>query len=166
MTRFRIRSELLAHTRAERKRLEQNLASLKPEDFLKPGVNGEWSVKDLLMHLVDWEQRWLGWYTAGCRGETPAVPAPGLTWAQIDTLNHQIFEKYRDLPLDEVLFRFETSFAQFIQLAESFSEEAVFQASLQPWMGRYSPADFIAANGGNHYLWAKTLLRKWLKKRE
>lgn len=32
-----------------------------------PGVVGDWPVKDVLAHLVAWEQMCLGWYEAdGC----------------------------------------------------------------------------------------------------
>ena len=62
----------LEKLQTERRRLEQNLAQLSENDMLQPGVVGEWSVKDIVAHLTDWEQRFLDWYTArksnGCIG--------------------------------------------------------------------------------------------------
>jgi len=60
----------------ERRRLEQNLAPLNENDMLRPGVVGEWSVKDVLAHLASWEQFFLDWYAADQRGEMPHPPAP------------------------------------------------------------------------------------------
>jgi hypothetical protein len=54
------------------------------------GVVGDWSVKDIVARLVDWEQRFIGWYDAGLRGEVPEVPAPGIVWDELDILNKEL----------------------------------------------------------------------------
>jgi hypothetical protein len=69
----------------------------------EPGIVGEWSVKDVLAHLYEWEQMVLRWLAAGKRGETPEVPAEGYKWNQLPALNEEIWLKYKDLPLDEIL---------------------------------------------------------------
>jgi hypothetical protein len=50
---------------------------------MQPGIVGEWSAKDVLAHLTEWEQMVLGWYHAGLAGETPALPAPGFKWSEL-----------------------------------------------------------------------------------
>ncbi len=79
--------DLMVAIDQERGKLEAILVTLKPEQMVEPGVVGEWSVKDVLAHLVEWEQMALGWYRAGLRGETPDLPAPGYKWNQTPQLN-------------------------------------------------------------------------------
>ena len=71
------KAELLKSTYAERDELERKIARLTPAELVFPGTMGEWSVKDILQHLVDWEQRWISWYEAGKRGEAVHTPELG-----------------------------------------------------------------------------------------
>jgi len=57
------------------------LATLTPEQMTRPGALGDWSAKDVLAHLYEWEQMVLGWLAAGQRGQTPSVPARGTSGA-------------------------------------------------------------------------------------
>ena len=95
--------DLLEAARRERGRLEAVLDSVPPARMVERGVVGEWSVKDVLAHLHDWEQLALRWYRTGLGGENPAVPAPGYKWNQTPQLNRAVFEKHRDRPLGEVV---------------------------------------------------------------
>ncbi len=76
-------AEILAASRQEHDALEQLLAPLTPGQMMQPGIVGEWSAKDVLAHLTEWEQMVLGWYHAGQAGETPALPAPGFKWSEL-----------------------------------------------------------------------------------
>jgi uncharacterized protein (TIGR03083 family) len=154
---------LLQEIRVERRRLETNLARLSDEEMLRPGICEFWTAKDLLAHLLDWEQRFLGWYAAGRRGETPELPAPGLTWGQLDELNRQVYEAHRDRPLDEVRAQFAASYAELLAAVESMSPEEIIEPGHYAWTGGGELGHFIAANSSHHYRWAKDELRQWMK---
>jgi len=149
---------------AERRRLEQNLAKLNQEDMLQPGVVGEWSVKDVLAHLADWEQRFLDWYVADQRGEVPHPPAPGLTWKRqdLDTLNQQIFEKHHDRPLPEILAEFRDTHERLIATVQVMSEEEIATPGRFAWIGKAALFSWLTGYA-NHDLWAKTKVREWIK---
>jgi uncharacterized damage-inducible protein DinB len=49
------KEQLLRDIYTERRWLEKNLFALSAEEMIQPGVNGIWSVKDILAHLVAWE---------------------------------------------------------------------------------------------------------------
>ena len=83
------KEQLLALIHAERTKLDKKMDGLSPEEMCFPGAMGDWSVKDILAHLVDWEQRLAGWYEAGLRGDAPHLPAPGFNWGQLPALNQQ-----------------------------------------------------------------------------
>ncbi len=112
---------------------------------------------------MDWEQRFIGWYQAGVRGEVPETPAPGIGWNQLDLLNQRIYEKYCDRPIENVLREFNASYSQILAIVEEIPEEEMFAVGRYSWLGENSMVEVILANTANHYRWAKRHIRKWLK---
>jgi hypothetical protein len=127
------------------------------------GVVGEWSVKDILAHLADWEQRFIGWYEAGLRGEVPEIPAAGISWKHLDVLNQRIYEAHRERSLDDVRKFFDISHKQVLTTIENIPEEDIFAPGRYAWLGDNSLLTYLLANTANHYLWAKREIRNWLK---
>lgn len=156
---------MLANIQTERRRLEKNLTSLTDEEMIEPGVIGEWSIKDILAHLIDWEQRFLGWYQAGLRGEVPQTPAPDLTWSDLDQLNQQIYADNKDRSLSSIIADFKISYNQVLETVHAMPEEDLFTAGRYEWTGNSILVAYILANTANHYRWAKTHIRKWMRTR-
>ncbi|QQS45146.1 MAG: ClbS/DfsB family four-helix bundle protein [Acidobacteriota bacterium] len=87
------KKELLEEIRIERTALNNTLATLSRRQMTQPGVTqGGWSVKDILAHLVEWQQMNLLWYEAGLRGEKPHIPAEGMTMRELPKLNQIIYK--------------------------------------------------------------------------
>lgn len=128
-----------------------------------PGIMGNWSAKDVLAHLYEWQQMFLRWYEASLGGETPAVPAEGYKWSQIPALNQKIYETYRERPLAEVLADFRASHARTLALVETLSDETLTTPGLYPWMNKNALVAYLAANTSSHYAWARSGVRKGLK---
>lgn len=152
---------ILTRIQTERRRLEKNLENLTNQEMVLPGVIGEWSVKDILAHLIDWEQRFLSWYQAGLRGEVPQTPAPGLNWGELDKLNQMIYEKHKDRTLASVRDEFNASYQQVLRTVSDIPEADIFPVGRFAWTGKGNLASYILANTANHYRWAKTQIRKW-----
>jgi hypothetical protein len=53
------KTTILAQIKTEHHKLEETLARLTLEQMEQPGVNGEWAVKDVLSHLLEWDR--LAW---------------------------------------------------------------------------------------------------------
>jgi hypothetical protein len=155
------KDKLLDLIRVERRRLEDFLAELSQEDMVQSGVIGEWSVKDVLAHLVDWEQRCLNWIGVSFRGEAPETPAPGMTWKDVDILNQQIFAKHRNRTLEAVLEEFHSSYQAILKTVEGISEEDLTNPHRFGWRAGNPLWKLIASNTNNHYCWAKTEIQKW-----
>ena len=151
----------------ERKLLEQTLGSLTSRQMTQPGVcaDGKWSVKDILAHLVEWEQMFLGWYRAGLRGEVFKTPAPGINWRQLPLLNQRIYEKHRNRSLKSVLADFSASHNETLKTVRSLPEEEIFEKARYAWLGSLALVSYIGANTGSHYRWARKLIRKWKRLR-
>jgi hypothetical protein len=160
MPRPTTKTAILSESRNEYAALEQLLATISPEEMAQPGLVGQWSAKDVLAHLTEWTQMVLGWYAAGLRGETPALPAPGYKWNQLPALNQHIYEKYRDEALADVLQGFHASHGQIMALVESLSEEELFTPGRYAWTKTNALASYIVSCTSSHYRWARTELRK------
>jgi hypothetical protein len=151
----------------ERRLLEQAIAALAPRQRTTRGViDAGWSVKDIMAHLAEWEQMFLGWHAAGLRGETPETPAPGYTFGakSLNQLNDAIYRKYRRRSLAEVQTFFEQSFEQMLQALDGMSEAELNTPARYVWLGKHTLGDGLAANTWKHYRWARTLIEKWAKR--
>jgi hypothetical protein len=155
---------VLERIQTERRRLETSLKGLSREQMETAGVVGDWSVKDVLAHLVEWEQMFVGWYQAGLHGEVPQVPAPGISWGELDRLNQQIYAKHRDRDLDKILEEFRASYDKALATIQEMSEAEMFTPCQYTWLGEGSLVGYILANSANHYRWAKDKIRDWARK--
>lgn len=114
------RRELSQEIQVEREALNTLLKQIKPRQMTLPVVTpGGWSVKDILAHVVGWQQRILRWHEAEQRGETPAVPAPGLTWGDLKRFNEMIYQEHRRRSLKAVLLDYEEFHNRMIALIEA-----------------------------------------------
>jgi len=154
------KDDLLTAIEKERGALETLLETLSPEQMTEPGVVGEWSVKDVLAHLVEWEQMCLGWYEAGLRSEVPPLPAPGFKWNQTPQLNQQIYEKHRSQPLDDVLEQFHASHREILKVIQGLSNEELFAPGHYAWTKTNTLGTYMVSNTSGHYLWARKEIRK------
>lgn len=157
------KTDLLAAIDKERGALEELLETLTPEQMIAPGVVGEWSVKDVLAHLVEWEQMVLGWYRAGLRGQTPALPATRYKWNQTPQLNQMIYEKHRDRRLEEVVKQFHASHQEILEVIMELSNEELFTVGKYTWTKKNTMGTYFVSSTSSHYLWARKEIRKGLK---
>jgi len=158
------KSELLEEVRIERKALDDLLKELNPRQTAQKDVTAAgWSVKDILGHLVGWQQMNLAWYEAGERGDHPAVPAPGLTWKDVRKLNEIIYRRHRRRSLKAVRQDYETFHQRMVELIHKVSDSDLVQVGRFTWAGpTWTLSDYIRANTASHYRWARKHIRRWL----
>ncbi len=157
------KKQLLAAMQKEHRALEKLLSNLTPEQMTRTGAVTERSVKDVLAHLFEWEQMCLGWYQAGLRGETPPLPAEGFNWGQLPALNQRIYEKHRELPLEDVMKRFQASYQQVFETVQTLSQKELFTPSHYGWTGKNAMAAYFIGSTSSHYVWAIKEVKKCLK---
>jgi hypothetical protein len=148
------KAELLESTYSEREKLEKKISGLTPEEMIYPGSMGEWSVKDILQHLVDWEQRWINWYESGKRGQEVHTPEQGYNWRQMGLLNENYRLKHKDRPLNEVMADFFYSYQQILKVIEKIPEHEMLSTGVYLWTGKLPLIAWIAGNTCEHYHWA------------
>ena len=97
------KSELLNWLREEYQQWEAFLDQIGPARMEQPGVNGDWSIKDIVAHLTGWQPRVIAHLQAAQRGESePPPPWPAHLQTE-DEINAWIYESNRGRSLREVL---------------------------------------------------------------
>ncbi len=158
------RAELLLEIDLERGKLDALLQQLTPRQMTQSDVTlAGWSVKDILGHLISWQQMNLDWYAAGARGEIPEVPAPGLSWRDIRELNDRIYRQHHRRALKAVLTDYHALHQEMLDLIDQVSDWDLVTVGRFAWAGpTWTLSDYIRANTASHYRWASKHLRKWL----
>lgn len=157
------REEALAAFDAARREHQDFLASIPRERMTEPGVDGPWSVKDVIAHVAGWRGRTLARLEASAAGE-PEPPAPWPSqFDEVDETNAWIYKQHQDEPLDEVLARWDESFDQLRALCASLPDEALFDRGYFPWLEGSAligmvPVAFLGHFREDH----EPVLRAWL----
>lgn len=105
--------ELIQTLQQERSRIEAMLAELTPAQMERPGVEADWSVKDILAHLTGWDHRgteWIRWAREVAQGDRSQVPEAGYSAQDLDWLNQENWLRNKDRDLQAVMDDFRQSF--------------------------------------------------------
>jgi hypothetical protein len=144
------KTEILEQISATHLLLEAHLSALGDLQMLQPGVNGEWTVKDLLAHITWWEQHLLRRLRAG----RDDVYQDGVSMqAATDQANALTFAANRSRPLSEILDEFSASCKEVLAGVEALTEEDIAQAEIY---------DAIAWDTFRHYPEHTTMLQAWI----
>lgn len=155
------RQRLLDLNRVEHDFLRRTVDALTNAQQVEPGVIGQWSPKDILAHVVFWEQRFLAWVRQTEAGEPVERPAEGYTWDDLDRLNASNYEANRDRSYTDVLAEFERSFHGFNSTLGMLPEAALFTPGYYPFTREYPLWQQAAANGFEHYREHALEIRRW-----
>lgn len=160
--RYTSKDQLLASIRGEHEKLLASLADLSPEQRTMTGVWGdEWTVKDLVAHLAEWQRMFLRWYRVGAEGREPEMPAAGYKWNETPRLNRDIQARHRDRPWDEVRMDFDRGHREIVALVESLSEEQLLEPGHFAWTGGNALTTYLGANTASHYRFGIKVLKRW-----
>ena len=144
------KTEILEQVSATHLLLEAHLSALSEAQMLQPGVNGQWTVKDVLAHVTWWEQHLLHRLKTG----QDNLFQEGISMqAATDRANESIYAANRSRPLAEILEEFQASYQQVLTALEALSEEDVSQAEIY---------DIIAWDTFRHYPEHTAMLQSWM----
>ncbi len=164
MARARSKAAITARLIEERHRLEQLVAALPVAGLRERGVVGEWSVKDVLAHLADWEAHMLVWLEAARAGEAVTGPEPGLSWRQLAAFNQRVYEAHRDEPLEAVLASFRDAHERFMALVAAMPEEEMLARARYPLTASKALYDWLVQYA-EHDAWGTKRIGDWARAR-
>lgn len=163
--RYQTKEELVRDMEEQFEALLRRLEGIPRARYAEPGVWGDdWTINDLLAHLVAWHRLFLGWHRDGLEGREPELPAPGYRWNQTPALNRDLQREHRDRPTDELQAELEASHAEVLQLARRSSAAELFTPGRFPWTGKNALVTYLGANTASHYRFACKVLRRWARR--
>jgi hypothetical protein len=130
---------------------EALLARVGPARMDQPGVNGDWSMTDLVAHLTGWNRFMAARLQAAVRGEPePLPPWPAALQGQgDDAINTWIEAAYRGRSAAEVLDESRRVYQQIGDAVAHLPADARFEVVAPDyqlvWVGntRYQPGEFF-----------------------
>ena len=158
MTKSRLYEEIYA----ERDALENTLASLDESEMTDPILEGGWSVKDVLAHIVDWEQRMTLWINESLDGEGPDLTSD---WSDeiLNKLNQEIYENNKDREYQEVWDEFQLSYQQSWKVVKRMTDEDLFEPHRFAWREGRPMWYIVEANMSGHYKEHNEAIKHWSK---
>lgn len=160
------KSELLNWLQEEYQEWEALLDRIGPARMEQPGVNGEWSMKDLVAHLYyGWQPKLIASIQAAQRGEPePSPPWPAHLQTD-DEINAWIYEANQERSLHEVLDESHQVFQQFLAVIEDLPDDVRIEPEWHlVWLGdkRFSAGEFFDHFHDDH----EADVRAWLARVE
>jgi hypothetical protein len=117
------KSELLHWLKEEYQQWETFLDQIGPARMEQPGVNGDWSMKDIVAHLTGWQPRLIARLQAAQRGE-PEPPPPWPAHLQTDDeINAWIYDSNKGRSMREVLAESHQLFQQLLAVIEGLPQD-------------------------------------------
>ena len=97
------KAQLLKWLMEEQQKWELILAAIGEKRIAQPGVNGDWSMRDIIAHLTGW-QRWLVVrFRAAVNGQSDPTPPWPANLSSEDEINGWIYESNRMRKVRDVL---------------------------------------------------------------
>ena len=164
MTDQMTKTKLYKQIYTEREALEATLARLDSAGMTAPTLESGWSVKDILAHIVDWEQRMLGWIDESLDGDGPDLSSD---WSDeiLNALNQEIYESNKDRTLEDVLEEFQLSYLQSWKAVERLTGEDLFEPDRFRWREGRPMWYIVEANMSAHYKEHNEMIEKWIEQR-
>lgn len=143
--------------RSGRKQWDNLLAEIDESRMLEPMEEGQWSVKDTIVHNTWNEREMIG----VCLQH--ALVGSDLWNVPQDERNARPVEEKRDVPLSEILAESQQVYAQFFEAAQALSDEDLnnarrFRDMPEDWV----PWQLIAGCSFDHYPGHIAIIRRWL----
>lgn len=159
------KSELLSQNESEYARLISLMDSLTnaelQQDF--PFAHRDRNVRDVVVHLFEWQAMFLTWYEVGMKGDNPEMPAPGFSWKMTPDLNSAIWRKHQKTTLTRARKLLAETHIQLTTLIEGHSNEELFEKRRFHWTGSTSLGSYLVSATSSHYAWANKLLKKFIR---
>jgi hypothetical protein len=117
------RERLLKRLEAAWRDFKMSYEGASEHELTMPGVVGDWSIRDLIVHVAIWEEEALKHLPLILEGKRP--PRYSIVYGGIDAFNAQSMAAMASLTLDEVLQRAEETHRRLVRLVETAPEEHI-----------------------------------------
>ena len=118
------------------------------------------NVRDLLMHLYEWQRMLILWHDKNMAGRKVAFLPEGFNWRMTPELNGQFWDGYQGVGLEEAKGLLAKSHAEVMKRLRGHSDKELFERGYYDWTGTTTLGAYFISATGSHYDWAGKLLKK------
>ena len=152
------RTSFLETLRSTRSEWDDMLAEIPRELMEEQGVEGEWSIKDIMAHVA-WHERQI---VEMLRTRSMADSSP-LWELTVDERNAAIYQENRERSLDDVISESGRVFRQLLREVEALSDVELNDPGQYSEMpAEWLPWKIIAENSFEHYPDHAECIQDWL----
>lgn len=161
------REETLEELRDEFKRWEVLLANLSEEEITTSRLPNDWSIKDLMAHLMAWQQVTTARLEAARRDESPVLPkwlagAGPESEEEPHRFNARIFEIHRERPWSQVHQEWRAGFLKVLKLGEGVPEDDLLEVGKYAWLNGYPLIAVLQGTYEHHHVDHLGSLLTWI----
>ncbi len=163
------KEQILTMLRAEFNRWEELLAGLSEQEITARQLPGDWSVKDIMAHLMTWQKRSIARLDAARLNHQPEFPG----WPEeldpeseedLNQVNAWIYETNRDRPWGSVYRDWQEGYLRFIEAGEAIPEKDMLEEGKYTWLEGYPLSIVLLSSYGHHHDEHYGPLVSWLGK--
>jgi hypothetical protein len=155
--------ELLKALEDGREQFMTLIEELTDEQLQMPGVVGEWSIKDILIHISRWEAELVKLLWQVQQKLKPASIL--LNNVNVDEINERWYQESQARPLRQVLDDFESVRLQTMLRVEDLSDPDLLESKRFFWMQSDPLWKWIAANSYEHDAEHAESIHRWIVSR-
>lgn len=161
------------------------IAPLDATQLTTPGVDHQWSIKDILVHIAFWQHHLLDYLQAAIQGKVPeemtheTIDAarrqyPGAEAALAESeqqpaptdehsdMNDYIYLRNKSRQLDDVQSDFHASYAQVVATVRSMDDALLFEPGRLSWTDGNPLYGWVVGNTFGHYEEHIEPIKSWL----
>ena len=153
--------QLLVTMRAARTEWEELLAEAGAARLTEPGVEGDWSLKDIIGHISYYEA-WAADVLSAIRRGAPR-PRSEYAGLEMDERNARIYQRNRAKPLELILQESQTSFQRSLDAVTGLLDKDLYDLEFTRASGAdWTVFDLIEGDMFEHYRDHIASVRDWL----
>ncbi len=154
-------AQLIEAMRTARSNWEALLAEAGTARLTEPGVEGDWSLKDIIAHITYFET----WAADNVMAFRTGAPRPQAEFKglEVDEENARLYERFRARPLADVLQESLASFQYSIEAVQGLRDEDLHDPKFtRAPDADWTAFDLIEGDTFEHYNDHSTSVRAWL----
>jgi hypothetical protein len=152
---------LLKLVRDARASWDSLVTQIDPELMSRPGVSGEWSIKDVIAHLSAWESRPVALLEA-LRDDAAVKPANWPEDLSMDETNAWIYRSNKQRTLEEILDESHQVHKRLVQLLESSAEVDLTRPGRISGLDSNTLMEALPGDTYEHFREHAATVRDWL----
>ena len=162
------KEQLITMLQEEFKRWKELLEGLSEEQITTWQLAPNWTIKDVIAHLMTWQQRSIARMEAALFNQEPDYsgwPA-GLdpeSEKDVDKINAWIYQTHKDQPWPSVYRDWRAGYLRFIELSQAVPEKDLFAPDKYHWLDGYPLAAVLQGVYEHHLLEHREPLQDWLR---